>query len=175
MQKKATVTNIKGSFTRCSLMLLLSVPWGTLAAHHVAQGVCFAILMLTSGPAAPGNEVALQRAAVRPLPLQAGPLPAEGVCGHHRAQPLRPQRRQVSPGDIRCPLSRPADSLHPGSQTANSWCVCEDSRELRLLTPKIKGSAQQQAGTLTTTLLYSNTLQSIYLTNVFIQSNAYFE
>lgn len=61
-----------------------------IAASLIVTALCFPFL-----PAA-GVTLAVRLQLYRPVFVQAGALPAEGLRGHHRPQPVRPQRGQVS-------------------------------------------------------------------------------
>lgn len=68
----------RGLFSKC-LLSLLSL-W----------------FFFSPSPAATSIAVAILQQSLWPVPLQAGSFPAESLGGHHRPEPVRPQRRQVS-------------------------------------------------------------------------------
>lgn len=105
-QKFQTLTEINCSLiarlkiTHCALTLKCltanRAPWWLLLRCglfrvHVNVPACFVLIS-----PAPGVALALWRHSLWPRPVQAGALPAESLCGHHRPQPVRPQRGQVS-------------------------------------------------------------------------------
>lgn len=67
-----------------------------LSRVHVNVPACFVWIS-----PAPGIALALWRHSLWPRPVQAGALPAESLRGHHRPQPVRPQRGQVSDWRVR--------------------------------------------------------------------------
>lgn len=105
-QKFQTLTEINCSLIARLKIIHSALIWKCLTANgapwwlllrcglcrvHVNVPACFVLIS-----PAPGVPLALWRHSLWPRPVQAGALPAESLRGHHRPQPVRPQRGQVS-------------------------------------------------------------------------------